>query len=63
MNLIALLFIHKDIFRSKSGKYNLHDNTWSYFTDQWHVSEAATDYVEKQLGDLLKLNKIRQLTN
>ena len=61
--LDCIIIYPEDIFRSKSGKYNLHDNTWSYFTDQWHVSEAATDYVEKQLGDLLKLNKIRQLTN
>ena len=59
--LDCFIIYPEELFRDKSAEYRLHDKSWSYFSDQCHVTEKATDHIEKQLSDLIGLRALPQI--
>jgi hypothetical protein len=59
--LDCIIIYPEELFRGNSGKYKLHDKSWSYFSDQCHISEKATDHIEKQLIDLIESGNLPHL--
>lgn len=42
-----------EIWRRADGEFNLHDETWAFFRDKRHVSQASTPYLLMRLSRLL----------
>lgn len=59
--LDCIIIYPEELFRGKSVKYKLHDKSLSYFSDQCHISEKATDHIEKQLVDLIESGDLPHL--
>lgn len=58
-NFDNVLVIHPLDIWSQENVFKLHDNNWSFFRDNRHVSSASTTYLENRFKSILIKNQIK----